>query len=517
MRLSILIFVAILTFGCAGTKKEQATTGSAHMLYAEKYRPQVHFTPDSMWMNDPNGMVYYEGEYHLFYQYFPHSNVWGPMHWGHAVSTDMVHWEHLPIALYPDSLGYIFSGSAVVDWNNTSGLGKDGIPPLVAIFTYSDPVKEKEGRMDYQTQGIAYSLDKGRTWTKYEYNPVLNNPGILDFRDPKVRWYAPGKKWIMSLAVGDRISLYSSKDLKSWNHESDFQPKLGNYGGVWECPDLFPLTDKDSGEEKWILFVSINPGAPNGGSGTQYFVGSFDGHEFINQNKHLYWIDYGKDNYAGVTWSDIPDSDGRTLFMGWLSNWQYAQQVPTERWRSAMTVARELSLKPEGNDFIVTSMPVKELDVLKNDAVTTKKLNIEGSKTILDPIHVPFECTLEIENNGATEFGFSLQNKEGEEVVVSYNSAQQSLLIDRTNSGLTEFSEDFQTIQKCPFKAKSVVEFNIIVDKSSIEVFVDEGKRTMTSLVFPENEYETFHVFSKNGTVNLNKAVLHPLKSAWRN
>ena len=308
-------------------------------------------------MNDPNGMVFYEGEYHLFYQHYPDDNVWGPMHWGHTVSQDMVNWKHMPIALYPDELGYFFSGSAVIDWQNTSGLGTVDNPPMVAIYNYHEPVgAEDPDRTDFQYQGIAFSLDKGRTWTKYDNNPVLNNPGIRDFRDPKVMWFEPTQRWIMTLAVKDHISFYSSPDLISWTHESDFGLEVGGHGGVWECPDLFALQVDDSDEVKWVLLVSINPGGPAGGSATQYFVGEFDGASFImdpsfapqvtppagSDEERAVWMDYGPDNYAGVTWSDVPDSDGRRLFIGWMSNWSYSQVVPTTVWRSAMTVPREL-------------------------------------------------------------------------------------------------------------------------------------------------------------------------------
>ncbi len=521
MRKLIIITLVILAVGCRLKTNNADSIMEGTTRYSEKYRPQVHFTPDSMWMNDPNGMFYYEGEYHLFYQYYPGSNVWGPMHWGHAISNDLVHWEHLPIALYPDSLGYIYSGSAFVDWNNTSGFGIDGVPPLIAVFTYNDRLAEEQGKIDYQTQGIAYSVDKGRTWTKYENNPVLTNPGIKDFRDPKVRWYQPQQKWIMSLAVKDRIGFYSSKDLKNWQHESDFQPELGAYGGVWECPDLFPLKDKDTGEEKWVLFVSINPGAPNGGSGTQYFVGSFDGHEFVNENKNLYWLDYGKDNYAGVTWSDIPEEDGRTLFIGWMSNWQYATKVPTEKWRSAMTVTRELKLKSVGDDFIVTSMPVNEFETLRKEIKTKEQLLILNTDKLFQEIKSPCEFILEFgyinhsEVNSVSEYGFSLQNEDGEEIVVSYNSVKQELIINRDNSGISNFSENFKGLQHSSYLSKSSMEFRVIVDWSSIEIFVNNGERVMTSLVFPKKDYRTIKAFTKDGGIVINKAIYYELKSIW--
>jgi fructan beta-fructosidase len=304
--LTIFIFMAMAS--CKNPGKGEAP--QQHQYYGEQHRPQFHFTPDSMWMNDPNGMVFYKGEYHLFYQHHPHSNVWGPMHWGHAISQDLVHWKHLPIALWPDSLGTIFSGSAVIDWNNSSGLGDGQEPPMVAIFTHHNHELEKAGSDIFQYQSIAYSLDRGRSWTKYPGNPVLENPGIRDFRDPKVSWYEKDQKWLMVFAAQDRIMFYSSPNLIQWNKESEFSVEIAPGEGVWECPDFFPLTV--GGEEKWVLLVSIGDGGPNGGSGTKYYVGDFDGKQFLcdHPDNAPRWLDFGKDNYAGVSWSDIPSEDG---------------------------------------------------------------------------------------------------------------------------------------------------------------------------------------------------------------
>jgi fructan beta-fructosidase len=342
----LLIFFFIVTFiSCSEQHSTQA-------IQKEQHRPLFHFTPRAHWMNDPNGMVFYNNTYHLFYQHYPDSTVWGPMHWGHATSTDLVHWKHKPIALFPDSLGYIFSGSAVADINNTSGFGNNGKIPLVAIFTHHDPTREKQGKNTYQNQSIAYSLDEGETWKKYDSNPVLKNPGIKDFRDPKVSWYEPTKKWIMTLATLDRITFYSSPDLKHWTKESEFGQNIGAHGGIWECPDLFTL--KHDGKDISILLVSINPGGPNGGSATQYFTGTFDGHTFMPFQTDTRWIDYGPDDYAGVTWANTGE---RKIFLGWMSNWQYANLVPTEKWRSAMTTPRDLSLQKINDKYYITSAP----------------------------------------------------------------------------------------------------------------------------------------------------------------
>ncbi|MEZ4595112.1 MAG: glycoside hydrolase family 32 protein, partial [Chloroflexota bacterium] len=304
----------------------------------EPFRPAYHFTPPTAWLNDPNGMVYYDGEYHLFYQYHPDSTVWGPMHWGHAVSTDLVNWQHLPIALAPDELGYIFSGSAVIDWHNTAGFGPEA---MIAIYTYHDANAN-------QSQAIAYSLDKGRTWTKYAGNPVIPTPtNIRDFRDPKVLWYEDedgNGRWVMALAVGRSILFYSSPNLIDWVATGSFGFGHGATDGVWETPDLFELPVAGTAESRWVLTVGIGDHAPASGSGMQYFIGQFDGQTFTNENpkETVLWADYGADFYAAQSWSDAPN--GRRLWLAWLNNWQYANQIPTTTWRGAMTLPRELRL-----------------------------------------------------------------------------------------------------------------------------------------------------------------------------
>lgn len=516
------LVLTILAFSCTVKNKQQPISETATSYYTEKYRPQYHFTPDSMWMNDPNGMVYYEGEYHLFYQYYPDSTIWGPMHWGHAVSADMVHWEHLPIAIYPDEHGYIFSGSAVVDWNNTSGLGKDGQPPLIAIFTYHEPLGEKAGEIDFQTQGIAFSNDKGRTWTKYG-EPVLKNPGIKDFRDPKVIWNKDSKKWIMTLAVQDHIEFYSSPNLIDWTRESGFGKELGAHGGVWECPDLFQMNVEGSDEKQWVLLVSINPGGPNGGSATQYFVGNFDGRKFTTSQKDTKWIDSGRDNYAGVTWSDIPDTDGRRLFIGWMSNWSYATVVPTEKWRSAMTIPRELILKKSENNYVLASVPVDELKTLRSENVEfqaqvisgevemdTKQIQINRSEMIFQ-----FQLSNESQFGLPEEFGITLSNEKGETFIIAYSLNGNIFFTDRTNAGENSFSHNFAGKHTAKHKVGETLEIRLFVDEASVEVFVDNGKLVMTDIVFPGTPYNKLKLFSTNGNVKLQGAEIWSLKSIW--
>ena len=453
-------------------------------------------------MNDPNGMVYYAGEYHLFYQYYPDSNVWGPMHWGHAVSRDLVHWEQLPIALYPDELGYIFSGSAVVDRKNTSGFGTADNPPLVAIYTYHDPIGAEQGRVDFQTQGIAYSLDSGRNWIKYEGNPVLDNPGIIDFRDPKVFYHEDLQKWIMTLAVKDHISFYSSADLKTWTFESDFGADIGAHGGVWECPDLFMLRTSE-GNNYWVLLVSINPGGPAGGSATQYFVGDFDGNSFTPKDTTIRWVDYGADNYAGVTWSDFPAEDGRRLFLGWMSNWDYAQVVPTYQWRSAMTIPRVLQLS---EDFRLQSVPVEELNLLEGQTeIITEELAMEYITK--EPL---FKLDVELSNGG--QGTLIIANGQDEQVVIELQESE--IIFDRTKSGMVTFSEKFEAFHGIPLDGLKPSQLTIYVDASSIEVFVDEGLIAITELVFPNAPYDRI-MFTPNPETNVKHAEITYLESIW--
>lgn len=512
-KLYCLLFICILS-SCTSDDHQAGVTNTikdTSLTYNEPYRPQIHFSPKEKWMNDPNGLVFVDGTYHMFYQYYPDSTVWGPMHWGHATTTDLVHWQHQPIALYPDSLGYIFSGSAVMDSNNTSGFGQNGKAPLVAIFTHHDPVGEKEKKTNYQNQSIAYSVDNGKTWKKYEGNPVLKNPGIVDFRDPKVMWHQPSEKWIMSLATKDRISFYSSPDLKSWTKESEFGEKIGAHGGVWECPDL--LSFEADGKEVWVLLVSINPGGPNGGSATQYFTGSFDGKKFIPFNTKQKWIDYGPDNYAGVTWSN---TGKRKLFIGWMSNWWYGQNLPTKPWRSAMTIPRELSLVKLGNEFYVSSIPVKEVNALATTQGTQNTVVIKGEIDLSEKIkggNKPFR--FQFTTGTLADFAIVLANDKGEELLIGYDDAARQYYIDRTRSGLVNFEKRFAAKHVAPRIATTASSnFQLIADGASVELFADKGLSNMTSIFFPSTPYTKLLVRSKKG-LSLDSLSITELKSIW--
>ena len=480
--------------------------------YTEQYRPQVHFSPKAHWINDPNGMVYFNHTYHLFFQYYPKDIVWGPMHWGHAISKDLMHWTELPIALYPDSLGYIFSGSAVVDSNKTSGFGKRGKTPMVAIFTHHDPKGEKAGTEVFQNQSIAYSLDNGNTWTKYSGNPVLKNPGIKDFRDPKVMWYAKQKKWVMTLATKDRITFYSAPDLKNWKKESEFGLRAGAHGGVWECPDLFPL--KLNGKTYWILVVNLNPGGPNGGSATQYFVGSFDGHQFKPIDAQTRWLDYGPDEYAGITWSN---TGSRKIFLGWMSNWEYANQVPTEKWRNAMTIPRDLRLKQSKQGIVIASAPVPELaninanTLVSKNVVVNKTLNLNAKVGKLKSQYV-----LKLTIAQLKGYTIKLSNKKGEEVLIGYDDIKDQYFIDRTKSGRVDFQKDFSGRFTAPrLNTSKSTDLTIVVDKASVELFADGGLTTMTAIYFPNEDYTDLAI-NVNGALKLTTLTITGLKSIWK-
>ncbi|WP_157544029.1 glycoside hydrolase family 32 protein [Mucilaginibacter paludis] len=487
--------------------------GQIHQ-YQEAYRPQLHFSPGAHWINDPNGMVYIDGSYHLFFQYYPGGTTWGPMHWGHATSKDLVHWKELPIALYPDSLGYIFSGSAVVDSNNTSGFGKDGKYPLVAIFTHHDSKGEKAGTETFQNQSLAYSLDQGQSWTKYAGNPVLKNPGIRDFRDPKVMWYAEQKKWIMTLATKDHITFYSAPDLKNWKKESEFGLTVGAHGGVWECPDLFPL--KLNGKTYWVLIVNLNPGGPNGGSATQYFVGHFDGHEFVPVDTRIRWIDYGPDEYAGVTWSN---TGSRKLFLGWMSNWNYANEVPTEKWRNAMTIPRELQLRQSDSGILVTSMPAKEL--YKNAAgmaitLTNVKLNrhLDLSKYTGS---LKNQYVLKVNFARIQDCSVHLVSESGDKLTIGFDKAKNRYYIDRTNAGIIDFHKGFAGRFYAPrLTSSKSADLTLVVDKSSIELFADGGLSVMTAIFFPKANLEKL-ILESQTEVTIQKLQITGLKSIWKN
>ncbi len=453
------------------------------MTNFEKFRPVYHHTPAYGWMNDPNGMFYKDGVYHLYYQYNPYGSVWGNMTWGHSTSRDLVHWTYEGTPIVPDAWGAIFSGSCVVDHENTAGFGKGAV---VAFYTSAKSTPWG----DVQSQSMAYSLDNGKTFTKYEGNPILTS-SERDFRDPKVFWYAPGKHWVMMLAVGQHMEIYSSVNLKDWKKESEFGAMQGAHGGVWECPDLVEIPVEGTRQKKWVLICNLNPGGPFGGSAAQYFVGSFDGKTFVNEAPTLTkWMDWGKDNYATVTWNNAPD--GRCVALGWMSNWQYANNVPTRQYRSANTIARDLTLYRVGEELYLKSTPSPEVKKARGEKVSKPSFNVAGEyelASLLDDNKGAYEVELVIQNQGASKIAFCLLNEKGEKVSMYYDLARRQFVMDRSESGTVDFSKDFPAVTVAPADTDKELTLRLFVDRSSIEAFGEDGKFVMTNLVFPSLPY----------------------------
>ena len=453
----------------------------------EQYRPAFHFTPEANWMNDPNGLVRVAGEYHLFYQYYPSATVWGPMHWGHAKSTDLVRWERLPIALYPDPLGWIFSGSCVVDADDSAGFGAGA---MVAVFTYHNDAIKKTGRDNAESQGLAYSLDGGKSWTKYAANPVLDNSGEVDFRDPKAFRNDATGRWNLILSGGDRMKFYSSTNLREWKHESDFFPPVANFSGVWECPDLFPL--KAGGETKWIMLANQTSGAPNGGSGTRYFVGDFDGKAFT-YGAGSGWLDWGKDFYAAATWNGVPDN--RRILIGWMSNWQYAAKTPTAAWRSAMTLPRELGLERREGTYALVQKPASEYETRVAKTFYAPHATTPFCAK-LDYAEIDIAFTIDGASDGLS---IELANDAGESFILECDGA--TIWADRRSSGKTDFSDDFAPGLQTMELGEPLRDVRIILDASSVELFVNLGSRVLTNQVFPEHFYTKLSITARTPVV----------------
>lgn len=463
--------------------KELKLSGSFDMANKESFRPVYHHTPAYGWMNDPNGMFYKDGLYHLYFQYNPYGSVWGNMHWGHSTSTDLMHWKFEGCAIVPDAWGAIFSGSCVVDHENTAGFGKEAV---VAFYTSAKSTPWG----DIQMQSMAYSLDNGKTFTKYEGNPILTS-SEKDFRDPKVFWYAPGKHWVMILAVGQHMEIYSSVNLKEWKKESEFGAMQGAHGGVWECPDLVEIPVEGTREKKWVLICNLNPGGPFGGSAAQYFVGSFDGKKFVNESPtQTKWMDWGKDNYATVTWSNAPD--GRCIALGWMSNWQYANNVPTRQYRSANTLARDLTLYREGQELYLKSTPSSEVKKARGKKVSIPSFKVSEKHEMVNLFEEKqgaYEVEIVIQNAGASKIAFCLLNDKGEKVSMYYDLNRKQFVMDRSESGKVDFSKDFPAVTVAPVNVDKELTLRLFVDRSSIEAFGEDGKFVMTNLVFPSQPY----------------------------
>ena len=505
------------------------------------YRPSYHFTPLYGWMNDPNGMVYKDGEYHLYFQYNPYGSKWGNMHWGHAVSKDLVHWEHLDPAIARDPVGHIFSGSSVVDKKNTAGFGKDAI---IAIYT-NHSVNHGE------VQCIAYSNDNGRTFTKYEGNPVLTPfDGLKDFRDPKVFWYEKGKCWYMIVSADKETRFYKSKNLKKWTYVSAFGKGLGQQPCQYECPDFFQLpVNGDKKKMKWVMTMNINPGCWFGGSATEYFVGDFDGKNFTCPDAHdVKWLDWGKDHYATVTFSNTGD---RVLGITWMSNWQYANLTPFKQNRGANGLPRELKLYEKNGKYYISEDVAPEVYALRKDTKNLADASVADAKD-LKGVAANMEGAFEIEADVTPDAngiaGIEISNNKRERTMIYFDMKQGKMIMDRTESGLTDFGKqavphdielawdkqlaaegkeparitnsinyknDFALATWAPLSlcedGKKTYHVDIFVDKSSVELFVDGGRIAMTNLVFPVAPYENVKLYTQGGKAEFKNLKVHKL------
>lgn len=493
------------------------------------YRPEYHHTPLYGWMNDANGLVYKDGEYHLYFQYNPYGSKWGNMHWGHSVSKDLVHWEHLDPAIARDTLGHIFSGSTVIDKNNSAGYGKDA---MIAFYTSAS---DEHG----QIQCMAYSNDNGRTYTKYENNPILTPfDGLKDFRDPKVFWYEPAQKWYMIVSADKNMRFYSSTDLKQWEYLSQFGEGYGVQPNQFECPDFIQLpVDGNKDNMKWVMIVNINPGCPFGGSATEYFIGDFDGKEFkCGTDKSVTkWLDFGKDHYATVCFSNTGD---RIIAVPWMSNWQYANVTPIRQYRGANALPRELSLYTKDGEIYMAANVVKETEALRKSTRNIESLSVEGETvidSITDGLNSGVELEMDIVPGKAQTVGFDIMNAKGEKTKIYLDLKTGRAVMDRTESGLIAFGEkaephfkenhdrrktesinyinDFALGTWAPLslcEGKSY-HLNVFVDKCSVELFVDGGRIAMTNLVFPTEVYNSLRFYTEGGKAEVKNLSIHKL------
>jgi len=471
----------------------------------EDFRPGYHYSPARNWLNDPNGLVWHDGEYHLFYQYNPHATDWGNMSWGHAVSPDLLRWTELPVAIAHTDTEQVYSGSVVVDHHDTSGFGVDGTPALVAVYTAADPVT---GR---QAQALAHSTDRGRTWTRYDGNPVLDI-GSTEFRDPKVFWYEPGAHWVMAvvLASDHVVRFYRSEDLKAWLHLSDFGP-ANAVGGVWECPDLFELhVDDDPERTRWVLVVSIGNGGIAGGSGVQYFIGDFDGERFVADNladspdpAAVSWLDFGADYYAAVSFADAPG--GQRVLMAWMNNWTYAADTPAWAFRGAMSVPRLLQLVTMDGRIRLIQQPVRQHPQHPPKLELRETTLGPGVAALPDSAHGDrLEIRAVFRPQTAQRVGLHVRVGAGERTIVGYDVALGSLYVDRTRSGHVGFHPEFSGVHSAPMHPQAgLVRMTVLVDTASVEVFGGRGESAITDQIFPGSESVGAALFADGGTADL--------------
>ncbi|WP_413378787.1 glycoside hydrolase family 32 protein [Alkalihalobacillus sp. 1P02AB] len=500
-----LVGYQILNGGAANVKIEHEAQSD---YYTETYRPQFHFSTPVGNLADPNGLIFFEGEYHLFHQ----KNGM----WAHASSPDLVHWEHMDIALDHDILGQALSGSAVIDWNDTTGFF-DGKAGMVAIYTST---------AGGEAQGIAYSKDNGRTWERYEGNPVIENPGIKDFRDPKVFWHDESAKWVMVVSTDKSVTFYNSDNLIDWEYQSEFGEGHGSHVAVWECPDLFRLpVDGDEENQKWVLHVSVGDNEETNGSTAQYFIGEFDGTQFIHEQdpETVLITDFGQDFYAAQSFSGIPDKDGRHIWLGWMANWRYPYQSPTDPWIGSMSIPRQLSLKTMENGLIqLVQEPIKELESLRASEFQLEPFDILDEH-LLEFQGTTYEFETIMEWDDLDEFGIRLRQGHNEETVIGINLRDEKVFLDRTNSGLSELTD--RNGELFSFGARFEQDYDIgrgeikihgFVDESSVEIFINDGEQVFTNLIYTTPTNQNIELYTKGGEVHVSEWSSYHLKSVWR-
>jgi fructan beta-fructosidase len=508
-QLSVIILILLLNQGCS--LKEPSGT-------KEKYQPAIHFSPGKVWTSDAIGLVSEGSDYHLFYQFLSDSSDFGKLEWGHARSKDLIDWQHEMKITLPDNLSEVLLSTTVVDVRNTSGLGKDGKAPWVALALLHKNEDHFAGVIDFNNLALVFSLDNGQTWSKHNSKSNFTISDLQECKFPRLIWHDESRKWIMVGSRNDRVSFYSSTDLINWAFESDFGAGQGSHIGSWEYVDFFRLRVNGENETKWILGVSVDQGALNGGSGIQYFPGNFDGHEFEFIGEKPKWVDYGKDNYAGITCQD--SASGRTLFVGWMNNWQYANLIPATGWRGILTFPRELSLVKKHNEYLLNAQPARELQTIPQDKKELQETEIEGLVELHHDFETPIELKLNFNTSNMTQFGFAekfgieLSNATGEKMIIGYNNLEKYFFIDRLNAGNFIESPDFNWVNYAPYmENESLMDWHLIIDGSSVELFAKNGLIVMTERIFPTEAFNSIKLFADHGKIKLTNGYISQPKS----